>query len=314
MTTLSNALASFFLALEADGLKKKTIDWYRWSLGMYVEQYNNEKIEDVTTESLRKYIVDLQNRKWHWNGSQRVKQDEPLSEDTVNAHKRCLHRFWGWASTEYQFKNPMTAIKYPRKPKAKPKSIPLDVVEKLFKATATSKSQVRDRALLAFLLDTGCRAGGVVTLRADDLDLDARNAIVTEKGSKTRTVYFTEVTAQILQKWVDERKPKETLFYNIETLEPLTVGGLRTFLLRLAQRAKVDTKVTTHRFRHSFAREYLRSGGDLSTLSRLMGHNDVTTTVRHYAIFSNDEVRDAHEKYSPIKQIKSDPPKDDESL
>jgi integrase/recombinase XerD len=313
MTTLSNALDSFYLALAADGLKQKTIDWYRWSLGMYLETVGDNQIEDVTTHFLREYIVGMQSRQWHWSGSQRVKQDEPLTDDTINAHKRCLHRFWSWVSEEYSIKNPMTGIKYPKKPKAKPKSIPMTTVEKLFMATETSRSPVRDRAILAFLLDTGCRAGGLVGLRIEDVDLKAKTAILTEKGTKTRTVYFTEITAAMLSAWVAERKNAAAFFYNAETLERLTVSGLRTFILRLARRAGVEGRITTHMFRHSFAREYLRSGGDLSTLSRLMGHNDVTTTVHHYAIFTADEVREAHEKYSPIKQIKSDPSDHDES-
>ncbi len=302
---LESALEEFIIALKADGLKPKTIDWYRWSLGVFAAAHADQPLDLLTTKVLRQYIADLRDRKWQWNGSQHVKKDVPLSDDTINAHVRVLHKFWSWCSAEYQIVNPMTNIRYPRKPEAKPKAIRIEDVKKLFAAADGSRARSRDRAILAFLLDTGCRAGGLVGLNLDDLDLEAQKAIVTEKGSKTRTVYFTHITRDLLAAWMIDRQPgTRALFYNLDTFEPLTVYGLRHLLKRLARRAGVTERVNPHSFRHSFAREYLREGGDLSTLSRLMGHRDVTTTVHHYAIFTQDEIKEAHEKYSPAKHLR----------
>ncbi|MDX2159936.1 MAG: tyrosine-type recombinase/integrase [bacterium] len=316
---LQTAVDDFVVALKADGLKRKTVQWYTWSLGTFISAHSDTALDDFTTKVLRQYIADLRDRKWQWNGSQHIRQDLPLSDDTINAHIRVLHRFWAWCSTEYKMPNPMAAIRYPRKPEAKPKAIPLDDVRTLFAATERSRAAARDRAILAFLLDTGCRAAGLVGLKPEDLNVEQRKAVVTEKGSKTRSVYFTQVTGDLLAIWIGEREESAPhLFYNLDTLEPLTVYGLRHMLKRLAKRAGVTGRVNPHSFRHSFAREYLRAGGDLSTLSRLMGHRDVSTTVQHYAIFDQDEVREAHEKYSPARLLgeekKSAPPSEDEAL
>jgi len=314
---LQSAVDEFLIALSADGLKAKTMSWYRWSLGAFVAAFPSSTIADLTASTMRHFIADLRSRKWQWNGSQHIKQDVPLSDDTINAHVRVLHRFWSWTAAEYKLSNPMATIRYPKKPEVQPKAIAISDVQALFAACEGSRAAARDRVILALLLDTGCRAGGLVGLRPEDVQVDQRKAIVLEKGSKSRSIYYTSVTAELLSLWMVERVPKAThFFYNLESLEPLTVYGLRHLLKRLAKRAGVRGRVNPHSFRHAFAREYLREGGDLSTLSRLMGHRDVGTTIHHYAIFDQDEVREAHEKYSPAKHLKSKSasPDEDEAL
>lgn len=313
---LETALAQFETALIADGMKRSTVRWYKSLLLRFAEAHPNAALKSIDTNMIRLYLTALRTASTHWNGSQRVAQDGGLSDDTINAHTRALHKFWSWCALEYEMSNPMSRIRYPKKPDTKPKAITIESVKALFHATATSRAGARDRAILAFLLDTGCRAGGLVTLKMIDLELEQNKATVIEKGSRTRTIYFTDLTKEALVAWLTERQQGAThVFYNLETLQPLTVYGLRQLLKRLAKRAGVEGRVNPHSFRHSFAREYLRAGGDLSTLSRLMGHRDVTTTVRHYAIFSNDEVRAAHEKYSPAQhlseEIKNAPSGDD---
>jgi site-specific recombinase XerD len=315
--SLERAIDDFIEALIADGMKPKTVAWYRSLLGHLMHAFADARLKEIDTKMLRKHIVNLREQTEHWNGSQRKLMPGKLSEDTINAHVRSMHRFFRWCATEYSTPNPMLNIRYPKKPEAKPKAIATDNLLKLFDACDGSRLPERDRAILALLIDTGCRAGGLVGLRIDDVDMQAQKAIVTEKGNKTRTIYFTRTTQLILSEYVARRSPDVSpLFYNLDTLEPLTTYGLRHLLKRLAKRAGVTGRVNPHSFRHSFAREYLRAGGDLSTLSRLMGHRDVTTTVHHYAIFSQDEVREAHEKYSPgrlLGGINKNAPSEDEA-
>jgi site-specific recombinase XerD len=166
-----------------------------------------------------------------------------------------------------------------------------------------STAGIRNRALLAFLIDTGCRAGGVCGLKLDDLQIADRRAIVTEKGNKTRFVIFTARTANYLQGWLDCRMSFEPVFYNLETGLRLTTDGLRSILRNIARRAKVTGRVNPHSFRHAFAREYILAGGDLATLAKLMGHNQVSTTVNYYTLFTDQEVREKHEQFSPMARL-----------
>lgn len=117
------------------------------------------------------------------------------------------------------------------------------------------EANTRDRAILAFLLDTGCRAGGVVALKIADVDLVEKRAFVTEKGDKTRVVIFTSFTADCLRAWLEERQSGAPTFFHSRTLEPLTPSGLYQVLRRLGQQARVKGRF------HTFAREYLRNNG-----------------------------------------------------
>lgn len=173
----------------------------------------------------------------------------------------------------------------------------------MFEAAGDGEAGIRNRAILAFLLDTGCRAAGLCSMNVGDVDLEGRRAVVTEKGNKTRAVIFTQATAAFLQSWLDQRQPVAPLFYNLENLQALKPNGLYQLLRRLARRAGIEGRFNPHSLRHTFAREYILAGGDLATLAKLLGHRDVSTTVSHYVMFTDGEIADKHEKYSPIHKV-----------
>lgn len=62
-------------------------------------------------------------------------------------------------------------------------------------------------------------------------------------------------------------------------------------------------RINLHSFRHFATREYLRQGGDLATLSELLGHADVDTTATHYAVYDLDELAATHDEHSPLKSV-----------
>lgn len=287
---VKSAMEEFLLGCEADGLSEKTMIWYRSLIGAFTQVYETTQIKDITARELREYVTEIRK---HYQ-----------SEDTQSAHIRALHKFWGWLSLEYEFANPMRNIKYPQKPKAKIKAASLEDIAAMYAVAGDGAMGARNRAILAFLLDTGARAGGLIGLKMADLDMEKRKALVTEKGNKTRVVPFTEFTAGVLQTWMHYRQPVDAVFYNMETMQPLTTNGLYQLFRRLARRAGIKGKFNPHSFRHAFAREYIMAGGDLATLAQQLGHRDVSTTVFHYAIFTIDEIAKKHEQYSPVKVLK----------
>ncbi len=179
MPTLDSAFNDFILALRADGLSRSTIEWYRWTVGAFIAAHDGEThlVSDVTSHDCRVYIVGI--------------RGQGYAEDTVSAHIRGLHRFWKWAANEYSVADPMRTIRYPQPRQPQPKAADMADILAMFAHAGEGAYGVRNRAILAFLLDTGCRAAGLVRLRAVDLDLGDRRAIITEKGSKTRAVTFS---------------------------------------------------------------------------------------------------------------------------
>lgn len=287
---LESAIDEFLIASRADGLQETTLAWYGHMLKPFAVFFAGRSLESISTNDLRLYIIKIRSE---------------YSPDTAHGHVRTQHRFWKWCNLEYSTPNPMRNIAYPTLPKqVTPKAVDVADISKMFRVFKDTYADKRDKAILCFLADTGCRVTGLCTLTIENLDMQRHKATVTEKGRKTRNVVFTEFTAGVLQVWLDVRADVVPVFYNLTTLEPLTRFGVEQMLTRLRKRAGVKGRTNPHAFRHAFGREYLRNGGDLATLSRLLGHADVETTLKYYTLFTDDELAKQHEQYSPIKNIK----------
>lgn len=285
---VQEALEDFILAAEADGLADKTIVWYRYVVGAMAAAIAHP-LEEVTTKDLRQYIADLRKR---------------MKPDSVASHVRGLHRFWNWSAEEYALdSNPMKRIARHKQSKPTPKAIKLSDFVKMFNSTKEGDAGARDRAILAFIADTGCRFGGLHTLKVQNMELDQRRAYLLEKGGEWRCVHFTDYTRILLQHWMWVRKSEIDAVFTTYDGGALTEWGLREVFKRLKKRAGVTGRANPHAFRHGFAREYLLNGGDLATLSRLMGHRAVTTTANHYAIFTDQELGEAHARHSPVQKL-----------
>jgi integrase/recombinase XerD len=135
-------------------------------------------------------------------------------------------------------------IKLPKNGERAPRGITLEDLRKLPRAAEESMRPERDRALLLFLADTGCRVGGVVGLTLADLNVQRRWAVVTEKFDKSRSVFFSEVTAEALREWLEVRLEWDTggdwVFLSRHGGGQLTVHGVNQLSTRLKERGGAE--------------------------------------------------------------------------
>jgi site-specific recombinase XerD len=305
---LTNAINALVTATRADGRSAVTIAGYRESLKHLVTFLGDRDVETITLADLRSYAADLRDRQERFaDHPSRKKVAGGLSVFSIASRLRSVKRLFNWLTQEEILtENPAKRLKLPRLPQKEPKALSQAALAQLLAATAgDSVVQRRDRALLLVLADTGCRVGGLAHLRVQDVNLDAQTALVSEKGEKIRPVYFMPMTAEALRRWLEVRPAVDVdwLFVNLgpkQVYPQLTEDAVGEALRRLKKAANVAEPVTPHRFRHAFAREYLRNGGDLATLSRLLGHSSVEVTARYYAVFTPSELQDFHAKFSPV--------------
>ena len=310
--TLEIAAKEFLLACRADGLKPATMRWYRAMLKGLRTQFYGKELTRIDANAMRRYITDLRERTNRYEAApQRPEVKGGLSHESLRAHLRCLRRFFHWAWTEYQLdplSNPMLKIRMPGRERHEPKAITVEDLDRILNACDDSLAGIRDRAMLTFLADTGCRAGGLLGLRRVNLHIDEGYALVTEKGNRDRAVPFLASTGTLLREWLNVRPwdaDPNFIFISLGSNtygQPLSLSGLHQILKRLKKRAGVNGRVNPHSFRHGFARQYLANGGDLATLSQIMGHSDVSVTVGSYAIFKDRELAAMHKKYSPMRE------------
>jgi site-specific recombinase XerD len=159
----------------------------------------------------------------------------------------------------------------------------------------------RNRAIILLLLDTGLRASELVGLLGCDVDMRNRRIhVVNGKGDKDRLLPFSANTAQAIQRYLMTRADdsmNDPLFVTLDGFA-LDRISLRRTLHRLGQRAGV-ADVHPHRFRHTFAIQFLRNGGNMYVLQMLLGHSTLEM-CRKYLLLAQTDADETHKRASPV--------------
>jgi site-specific recombinase XerD len=166
---------------------------------------------------------------------------------------------------------------------------------------------LRDRALLETLFSTGLRVAELVALNRDQLRIkedtaDIETAVI-GKGSKIRTVYFSERAVKALRRYLNERQDlDDALFINYrrgsaktDKTRRLTVKSIEDIVKKYVIIAGLPVMATPHTLRHSFATDLLNQGVDLRTVQEFLGHSNIATT-QIYTHVTNKQLRDIHRK------------------
>lgn len=210
-----------------------------------------------------------------------------LAPATVKRRVASLKTFFEFVAEEtgrLDWPNPVNWRRHAgRQPHRLPRDLSDEQVERLWAVIPAS----RDRAWFALMLRAGLRAGEVVSLTPADLlagpeaDRPARLRVC-GKGRKERVVLLTADAYAVVRAWLQERPASAhaTLFLN-ERGAPLTVNGLEWLLGQYSQAAGVDA--TPHQLRHTFARQLTEAGMPVTSLSKLLGHADISTTQLYTA-------------------------------
>jgi site-specific recombinase XerD len=136
-----------------------------------------------------------------------------------------------------------------------------------------------------------------------------RCCTVTGKGNKQRRLYFGARTAKALWAYLNEeaRDPEGALFLADNGPydgEPLTRHGLLQLVRRLGRKAGIETaRCSPHTFRHTFAIEFLRAGGNVFTLKELLGHTTLAMVNRYVALAQAD-LEAQHRRFSPGDRLR----------
>jgi len=316
---LSTALVAFTNAKFAEGLSPRTIDSYTDDLGKWIERTGDRDVSGVTGSDVSAYLA------WLRTGYQPQRlngKDHPLSPKTIRNAYVAISSFFRWAERELSIPYPLREVRMPRTPKPAIPEFTREEVMGMVKACTYSREATtvlrhsfimrrptasRDIALLLMLLDTGMRASEICSLAVGDVDLKTGKVEIKQgpqggaKGGKGRTVYMGRASRRALwlylSKREDGREPDSPMFV-ARGRRPLSRGTLRLMVTRMGKKAGVQNAYP-HKFRHTFAITYLRSGGDVFTLQLLLGHGSLDM-VRDYSRIAKSDVALAHRKASPV--------------
>lgn len=324
MQEIDIQIDDFMLFCQSKGLARKTMASYEQTLklfAMYLQ--DNHMITDATkvkAEILRQYIKYLQDRgkytvvvdeqtRVYNNPDGRTDIGKKVSTTTINNYIRNIKVFFTYLKEQRIIKfNPMENIKQLRNERIPRDFISDEDFTKLLRHMDTSKfHEYRDYIIIQSIIDTGMRIGECLAIVTEDIDLEKRCILLlaeNTKGKKDRYIFFSPIMQQELRRWLEYKDRYVTSPYLFCTKRgtPLGIGNFETNFTNYGKRIKLD--VNPHQLRNNFAKRFLMAGGDIYTLSRILGHSSVTVTEKAYLDLTNDDIRKNYQRFSPLSNIR----------
>lgn len=309
---LDRAIRGFKLSNEAAGLSPRTIVWYNGNLRLFqkwlaIRGNPDPLLEQITSLMIREYMVEMRNgsRATFEDHPFRPKEDHPMAPRTIQAYHTSLSAFFRWAVREELLESsPMKNMPRPKVPRYLPDPFNEAEIRALVNACDqfTDRSKLRLKAMILFLLDTGVRVGELLSVKMANLELEQGRARVMGKGAKERDVYFGKATRNALWRYISLARPEP--FQRVDNLflyhdgRPIISRRFTSWLEELSKRSGVEN-VHPHRFRRTAAVQFIRNGGDIFSLQKLLGHTTLEM-VRRYVELAAEDVEKAHRLASPV--------------
>jgi integrase/recombinase XerD len=305
---LSKAIQGYFYD-KAATYSPNTLETYKHVHKTLLEHIGDVDIAKITPKDLTSFIRWLQT---DYTPNRSDGDTSPLSPAYIDIHWKAVRSFFGWAEKVLELPRPDGDMPRPRFRRDQPKAFSEDEIRRLLKSaneikarsragneyTHRSPTGERNKAVILTLLDTGVRIGELTRIKMKDIDFESGEIMIspysTGKKTRPRIVLLGKAARRAI--WIYVAR-KETI-HKDDLLFGMTPSGIRNMLTRLAKRADVD-HVHAHKFRHTFAIEYLRNGGDVFTLQRLLGHSSLEM-VRNYLDIAKADIHTAHRKSSPV--------------
>ena len=193
----------------------------------------------------------------------------------------------------------------PRKSRKKaPEVLTVAEVTRLLEQPAgRNNKELRDKAMLELMYATGIRVSELVSLTIDDINVQAGYIRCSERG-RERIIPIGSVARISLRQYLKQARPamisddsSAILFPNYSG-QPMSRQGFWKILKQYAAKAGIESDITPHTLRHSFAAHLLENGADLRSVQEMLGHSDISTT-QIYLKMNTGRIRDIYSHTHP---------------
>lgn len=256
-TSNDEYLQMFLDDKKIEGCSARTIQYYSVTVERMLQNIK-QPIRKVSTEDIRKYLVDYQ-------------KINNCSKVTIDNIRRNISSFFSWLEEEdYILKSPMRRI-HKIKTKQPVKEIISDEAIELLRDNCEC---IRDLAMIDLLYSTGIRVGELVNLNIADVDFEARECIVFGKGDKERKVYFDAKAKLHLQNYLQKRNDSNpALFVSLDAPHNrLKISGVEIRIRTLGRKLKME-KIHPHKFRRTMATRAIDKGMPIEQVQKILGHS-----------------------------------------
>ena len=287
-----NSLNSFidFLRVEK-GAAKNTVDSYRRDLTRYINWISNNP--DGT---IKEYALSL----------------EGLAPSSLERNFSALRSFHKYLNREIGIADPTGDLPESGKRNRLPKALTVSEMSSILESARRIDDPIslRDYLLIELLYSTGARVSEVIGINLNDINQTEIGGETIStlklrgKGGKERIVPLGSYAKKAIEDYLVRTRPsllkkgsENVLFLNIRGSRLSRVSAWE-IVKRAANRAGLETRVTPHVFRHSYATHLLDGGADIRVVQELLGHASVTTT-QIYTLVTIDKVRESYRLAHP---------------
>ncbi len=290
---LRRDIDGFLIDRQARNLSPATVDFYRDKLSLfagYCHEQGVKRVKDLTPNLLRHWIV---------------RESAHRKPGGVAILYRAARAFVNWWEAEFEpkdWRNPFAKVPKPKVPVEPLDPVPVEDLKAML-ATCQGRKffAARDRAILTALLDTGLRAGEFAAINVDDVDLRTATIRIRQgKGRKPRDVFLSNRGKLDLNRYLrhlGNAHPGDPLWVCKDRHTRLKYSGLRSVVRSRARKAGVPAP-SLHSFRRAFALAMHRSGADLVSLQRMLGHSDLSM-LRRYLAQTTEDLAKVHRQHAP---------------
>ena len=286
-----------------------TIENYNMVLRRAGAVFNDYKLEDITPAMVRAYIMEYQA-----NGKNE-KTGKPVAYRTVEKHYVVLHRiFQSAVENEILSVSPMQNMK---RPKPRKDEVPKEVQayseeETRYIIKCLDSEPLKWKALIMFMIDSGCRRGEVIGLKWDAIDFKTgkvniiNNAqytagkgtyITTPKNGKGRVIYLNPPALAVMREWKQKQAmyflaqgyPRNGFCFTRDNGEMMNPQAPTSYLIRFGKKYNIKN-LHPHALRHTMATLSIANGADVVSISEKLGHAEPSITLNVYS-HANEEAQ-----------------------
>ena len=240
-------------------------------MSLYLTEHGVNRVDAVTLEVLNSYIIE--------------QEQSGLKPATVSRSIASMKAFFHYEELEQKIsEDPALNLKAPKVEKKAPSILTTEETDRLLsQPKENSPKGLRDKAMLELLYATGIRVSELISLKLTDVDLST-GYIACVDAHKERVIPITPVAKDTLVRYIREGRPQLVkdensvwLFTNCAG-EAMSRQGFWKLIKSYGKRAGIESEITPHILRHSFAAHLVCSGADLKIVQEILGHSDISTT------------------------------------
>ena len=272
--TVKESFDKFISAKRLQGLSDKTIKDYRQMVGFIVRYLGEDTdIQDITRDNIDAYIE--------------YQLDRNLTRSTFATYVRNAKIFLMWIESKYNVNFGATEIITPKSPKTTPYIYSAQDIALIFN-NITSDIEwltLRNKSMIALMLDSGIRQEEVTNLRISDVDFHTNIIKIHGKGNKERLVPLGMLTKRYIQEYLSKCPHNSKHLFVSLYGEGITTNALKILARKISD--KLPFEFSCHKLRHNFATNYCIDQYehygriDIYSLMIIMGHENIKTTERY---------------------------------